>query len=44
MKKNNYHSPQVSSSELTADGLIRESYFSGIDDYEYVDVDWNNNS
>ena len=37
-----YHAPQAFWSELAAGSLICDSYNSGIDDYDYVDVNMDN--
>lgn len=39
-----YHSPQTLWDELEPQSIICDSYNSGIDDYDFVDVDWNANS
>ena len=41
-KKFIYHAPQTIWSELDPDVIICDSYNSGIDDYDYVDVPLNN--
>ena len=40
--KYKYRSPQVSWDEIEPRNLICDSYNSGIDSYDYVDVDMNN--
>ena len=42
--KNKYRSPQLSWDDLEPQALICDSYESGIDDYDLVEVDWNANS
>ena len=42
--KSKYRSPQLSWDDLEPQALICDSYESGIDDYDLVDVDWNANS
>lgn len=37
-----YHSPQTLWDELEPQSIICDSYNSGIDDYDYVDVNLNN--
>ena len=36
-----YRTPQADWSELASLELVCDSYDSGIDDYDYEDVDWN---
>ena len=44
MKRNIYQSPQVFYDEFAVNELLCDSYNTEIDDYDYVDVDWNINS
>lgn len=40
MTRTVYHSPQIFCCQFAVPGLICDSYRSGIDDFDYVDVDW----